>query len=305
MARPKQNRRVRVLPPCRLFEPRGLASHSLGSVTLSVDELEALRLIDLQEMSQARAAAEMGVSRATIGRVIAGARRSVAGALVQGRRIVIEGGAITMPDPKERSGKMKVALAIDRRGGLARHLRRSEEFRVFEIDKSGASALEQERRPNPRRDDPGSGGRGERQHLHARGQGLGPNHGGGCGAGHGSGRGLGHGHGGGHGRGMGRGRGGGGGCGHEEHHRHGHGGSVQGPGSAVAPGATALATDECDHGVRGRWLVDLLRDCEAVIARGMGTRLQTALRAAGIRPILLEQKISPEEALELYRQGRL
>ena len=42
-----------------------------------------------------------------------------------------------------------------------------------------------------------------------------------------------------------------------------------------------------------------------MIARGMGTRLQTALRAAGIRPILLEQKISPEEALELYRQGRL
>jgi predicted Fe-Mo cluster-binding NifX family protein len=270
-----------------------------------MDELEALRLIDLQEMSQVRAATEMGVSRATIGRVVARARSSVARALVQGRRILIEGGAVAMADPNERSKIMRIALAIDRRGGLARHLRRSEAFQVFDIEND--TAVKGDLRPNPRRDDPGSGGRGERRHLHPRGQGLGPHYGSGIGGGPG--------HGGGQRRGSGGGGGGGIGCGREEHHRHGHGAGHGGGhggecgdrgGRGHNHGATALQEgEEHPHGARGRWLVELLGDCEVVIARGMGTRLQTALRAAGIRPIVLEARVSPEEALEMYREGRL
>lgn len=92
MARPRCPRRLGRLPDARYFKPRGIPLRDLEEVVLGFDELEALRLADLEGLYQAEAARRMGVSRATFGRVVGDARRKVADALVRGLALRIEGG---------------------------------------------------------------------------------------------------------------------------------------------------------------------------------------------------------------------
>lgn len=55
-------------------------------------ELEALRLVDLEGLSQEEAGTRMGVSRGTVWRLLQEARRKTALALTEGRRIQISVG---------------------------------------------------------------------------------------------------------------------------------------------------------------------------------------------------------------------
>ena len=72
----------------------------LQEVSLSVDEFEALRLADLDGLYHDRAAASMGVSRATFGRIVEAARRKVAEALVGGKALRIVGGVVAWAGPR-------------------------------------------------------------------------------------------------------------------------------------------------------------------------------------------------------------
>ena len=92
MARPKKNRIVADDPQVSYFKPRGIPLRQLEEVQLSVDEMEALRLADFENLSQAAAGQKMGVSRATFGRIVQRARHLVANALVAGKAIRVEGG---------------------------------------------------------------------------------------------------------------------------------------------------------------------------------------------------------------------
>jgi predicted DNA-binding protein (UPF0251 family) len=69
----------------------------LKGVTLPVEGLEALRLVDAEGLSQDEAAERMEVSRPTLSRILAEARQLVARALSQGWAIRIEGGDYTLP----------------------------------------------------------------------------------------------------------------------------------------------------------------------------------------------------------------
>ena len=80
------------MPGVTYFKPRGIPMRLLEEVRLSVDELEALRLKDLEGLEQEEAAQEMGVSRQTFQRIIEEAHRKVAESLVLGRALSIEGG---------------------------------------------------------------------------------------------------------------------------------------------------------------------------------------------------------------------
>ncbi len=60
-------------------------------VVVGPDELEALRLVYLEKMSQEEAARAMGVSRGTLWRLIDSGRRKIIRALVEGRPIVVAG----------------------------------------------------------------------------------------------------------------------------------------------------------------------------------------------------------------------
>ncbi len=65
---------------------------NLEEVRLTVDEGEAIRLADLMGLSHEEAGRCMGVSRATFGRIVQRARKTVADALINGKAINIEGG---------------------------------------------------------------------------------------------------------------------------------------------------------------------------------------------------------------------
>jgi RNA polymerase sigma factor (sigma-70 family) len=62
----------------------------LVTLCLSRDELEALKLCDLDDLTQEEAGARMGVSRGTVQRILASARKKAAEALSCGRAIVFE-----------------------------------------------------------------------------------------------------------------------------------------------------------------------------------------------------------------------
>jgi predicted DNA-binding protein (UPF0251 family) len=97
MPRPRKQRRVWHEPLPAIFKPVGVPLHRLGSITLLHEELEALRLTDLEERYQADAAEQMGVSRSTLQRMVAEARRKVTQALVEGAALHIEGGTFRVP----------------------------------------------------------------------------------------------------------------------------------------------------------------------------------------------------------------
>ncbi|MFW6110772.1 MAG: DUF134 domain-containing protein [Thermoproteota archaeon] len=61
----------------------------LKPVTLNTAELEALRLVDLEGLTQKEAGKCMGISRGTVWRLLQSARRKTAKALTEGRPIQI------------------------------------------------------------------------------------------------------------------------------------------------------------------------------------------------------------------------
>ena len=92
MVRPKKERVVGVPSGLSYFKPGGIPLRQLEEILLSVDELEALRLCDLEQLSHEEAGRRMNVSRATLGRIVREARRKVADALVHAKALRVEGG---------------------------------------------------------------------------------------------------------------------------------------------------------------------------------------------------------------------
>jgi predicted DNA-binding protein (UPF0251 family) len=74
----------------------------LSRLNLLYEELEALRLADLEGLTQEEAATRMAVSRSTFQRIVAQARQQVAQALVEGHALQIEGGTFTVEPPRPR-----------------------------------------------------------------------------------------------------------------------------------------------------------------------------------------------------------
>jgi predicted DNA-binding protein (UPF0251 family) len=94
VSRPHCYRRVAGRPAAAVFKPIGIPVTRLEETVMTLDEFEAIRLADLDGLYQERAAEEMGISRSTFSRLIDGARRKVADALVHGKALRIEGGPV-------------------------------------------------------------------------------------------------------------------------------------------------------------------------------------------------------------------
>ena len=101
MSRPVCCRRVSAQPASTFFKPRGIPLSLLETITLAVDEYEALRLADLEGLYQEDAADRMGISRPTFGRIVESARKKIAEALVNGKALEIKGGEIEMVSQRE------------------------------------------------------------------------------------------------------------------------------------------------------------------------------------------------------------
>ncbi len=103
MSRPFKCRRVAFIPGVTYFKPAGIPLRSLEEVRLSLEEAEALRLKELEELEQEQGAEKMNVSRQTFQRVLASARKKIVDALLNGKAIRIEGGNFEISHGRFRS----------------------------------------------------------------------------------------------------------------------------------------------------------------------------------------------------------
>ncbi len=92
MPRPVKCRTVCCSPRSDYFKPRGVSVRRLEEVNLTLDELEAVRLADLEGMYQEDAAATMSISRQTFGNIIISAHKKIADALLNAKALKIAGG---------------------------------------------------------------------------------------------------------------------------------------------------------------------------------------------------------------------
>jgi predicted DNA-binding protein (UPF0251 family) len=104
--RPRKHRNCRRFDGDRVFKPRSIPLPRLEVVRLGLDELEAMRLCDADELDQEAAGERMGVSRGTVQRLLRTGRAKVLRALLDSSALIIEQGATdaTVPSDTGRSG---------------------------------------------------------------------------------------------------------------------------------------------------------------------------------------------------------
>lgn len=172
MPRPQRKRVIYQLPVCREFVPGGrlpgMPKETDETVCLSLDELEAIRLCDLEGLDQAQAALRLGVSRSTFQNILRGARAKAAEALVNGRTLRIGGGNVAysddaafgccrwtlesvaktggLPDCTDREEKernMRIAVTYDSTDGeIFQHFGRTEAFKVYDVSEGKVTGSE-------------------------------------------------------------------------------------------------------------------------------------------------------------------
>lgn len=96
MPRPCKCRRIYGNPQTNYFKPGGVPVLQLEEIILTVDEFEAIRLADLQELYQEDAAKKMNISRQTFGNIIQSAHRKIADTIVNAKALKIDGGVVKM-----------------------------------------------------------------------------------------------------------------------------------------------------------------------------------------------------------------
>jgi len=95
LARPTKWRKVEFIPNVQYFAPSDIDAALLQENILLIEELEAIRLKDLDGMEQEDCADKMEVSRQTFQRILNVAREKIADSLINGKAIRIEGGNFT------------------------------------------------------------------------------------------------------------------------------------------------------------------------------------------------------------------
>jgi predicted DNA-binding protein (UPF0251 family)/DNA-directed RNA polymerase subunit RPC12/RpoP len=95
MGRPTKWRKIENIPAIPYFIPSETDQTELPENILKLEELEAIRLKDLEGLEQEECAAKMEVSRPTFQRILLSAREKVADSLIHGKIIRIEGGNFT------------------------------------------------------------------------------------------------------------------------------------------------------------------------------------------------------------------
>lgn len=132
MPRPRKCRKVCQMPRSLEFRPVD-GNKEKEKIILTVDEYEAIRLIDKQGFSQEECSTYMKVSRATVQMIYNSARKKLAEALVSARSLRIQGGDYQLCDGEEEfcdcggckkhrrvwthvekeDGKMRIAIPLD------------------------------------------------------------------------------------------------------------------------------------------------------------------------------------------------
>lgn len=88
--RPKIRRCLRFQPNVYYFKPQGIPLRHLEEVVLLPDELEALKLYEVDGLDQTAAAHKMNISQPTFARLLGTATKKVAEAIINGKAVRIE-----------------------------------------------------------------------------------------------------------------------------------------------------------------------------------------------------------------------
>lgn len=152
MARPCRWRRICTEPEFDRFVPEGIPSPE--SITLTVDEYEAVRLIDLMKYTHEQCAAQMDISRTTATEIYESARTKIADSLIGGKTLVIAGGRYRLCDgtgplcchrcrrnaaqsPQQITEKgehiMRIAVTYEN-GTIFQHFGHTEQFKLYDVE---------------------------------------------------------------------------------------------------------------------------------------------------------------------------
>ena len=107
-------------------------------VVLSLDELETIRLIDREELTQEQCAGRMGVARTTVTAIYMSARRKIASAILDGKQLKISGGTYRLrerahPEIAEKgTDTMRIAVTYEN-GEVFQHFGHSEHFKLYDV----------------------------------------------------------------------------------------------------------------------------------------------------------------------------
>ena len=161
MARPTKCRKVCSFPETLEFYPRE-GNENVPPVILTVDEYEAIRLIDKEGCSQEQCSASMQIARTTVQKIYESARHKLAIALVDGLPLRIEGGDFRLCNgadtscPNNRCFKhhyyyhyekpkgdhiMRIAVTYEN-GQVFQHFGHTQQFKVYDIRDGKIAAAE-------------------------------------------------------------------------------------------------------------------------------------------------------------------
>lgn len=149
MPRPCKRRRVCGVPGCERFGPMDGTPRTEGN-TMTLDEYECIRLMDLEHLTQEQCAAQMKVARTTVQAIYSCAREKLADCLVRGKELRIAGGNYVLCEARmscchshctgfagvlEREGEqktMKIGVTYEN-GQIFQHFGHTEQFKVYDV----------------------------------------------------------------------------------------------------------------------------------------------------------------------------
>jgi predicted DNA-binding protein (UPF0251 family)/predicted Fe-Mo cluster-binding NifX family protein len=161
MPRPRKCRQVEFLPGITYFKPAGIPLRELEENLLTIDEIEAIRLKDIEDLEQEHCAVKMGISRPTFQRMLESARRKIADALLNGKAIKIQGGTFEVTslrckclngcdntaqvnnNQNEGVKNMKIAVVTDDGTTICQHFGRAQYYSVITIENGKVTSKEQ------------------------------------------------------------------------------------------------------------------------------------------------------------------
>ena len=117
-----------------------ISSVSQGEpVVMSLDEFETIRLLDREGMTQEQCAKQMGVARTTVTAIYDSARRKLAEALVEGRRLELRGGNYRLGDQgtenirEKGANEMRIAVTYEN-GEVFQHFGHTAQFKIYDTE---------------------------------------------------------------------------------------------------------------------------------------------------------------------------
>ncbi len=89
MPRPRLYRKISFNPSVTYFKPQGVPMRMLEEIELTQEELEALRLKNIENLDQMACAHKMKTSQSTLQRILSSAYKKISRALIEGKAIKI------------------------------------------------------------------------------------------------------------------------------------------------------------------------------------------------------------------------